>query len=110
LIRLGVDHDHAYSFSRTRMGTWAVALSPIMRTTITIERLQKRGYEAMSNYYLKIASFLVVYPDFYRGTAVYETRTYSGVRGSPCQLTLAGQSTRLDKVLLNFRLCKYMYI
>ena len=58
LIRLGVDHDHAYSFSRTRMGTWAVALSPIMRTTITIERLQKRNYEAMSNYYLKIASFL----------------------------------------------------
>ncbi len=25
LIRLGVDHDHAYSWSRTRMGGWAVA-------------------------------------------------------------------------------------
>ncbi len=28
-------------------------------------------------------------------TAVYETRTYSGVRGSPSQVMLTGQSTRL---------------
>ncbi len=27
-------------------------------TTITVERLQKRGYESMSTYYLKIAPFL----------------------------------------------------
>jgi group II intron reverse transcriptase/maturase len=58
LIRLGVDLDHAYSHSRTRMGTWAVACSPILKTTITVERLQKRGYEAMFSYYQQIAPFL----------------------------------------------------
>ena len=29
-----------------------------------------------------------------------QTRTYSGVRGSPCQCLLAGQPTRLAVVLL----------
>jgi len=58
LIRLGVDIEHAYSFSRSRMGTWAVAGSPILRTTITVERLQKRGYQSLFTYYIKIAPFL----------------------------------------------------
>lgn len=55
LIRLGVDHHHAYAWSRTRMGGWAVAQSPIMITTITLERLRKRGYEAMLDYYSKVS-------------------------------------------------------
>lgn len=55
LLRLGVDHNHAYAWSRTRMGGWAVAQSPIMLTTITLERLHKRGYEAMLDYYSKVA-------------------------------------------------------
>lgn len=58
LIRLGVDHEHAYSWSRTRMGGWAVAQSPIMVTTITLERLRKRGYEAMLDLYEKVAPHL----------------------------------------------------
>ena len=58
LMRLGVDLEHAYSHSRSRMGTWAVACSPILKTTITVERLQQRGYESMLAYYLKIAPFL----------------------------------------------------
>jgi len=58
LIRLGVDLEHAYSHSRSRMGTWAVACSPILKTTITVERLQRRGYEPMFVYYQKIAPFL----------------------------------------------------
>jgi len=58
LIRLGVDQEHAYSWSRTRMGGWAVAQSPILVTTITLERLCKRGYEAMFTYYEKIAPHL----------------------------------------------------
>jgi RNA-directed DNA polymerase len=45
LIRLGVDHDQAYAWSRTRMGGWAVAQSPILGTTINLARLRKRGYE-----------------------------------------------------------------
>ena len=55
LIRLGVDHDHAYAWSRTRMGGWAVAQSPILVTTITLNRLAKRGYESMLDYYLKVS-------------------------------------------------------
>ena len=66
---MGVDLDHAYQWSRTRMGGWAVAQSPILLTTITLERLRterselmstfknknilriKRGYEALLTYY-----------------------------------------------------------
>ena len=42
-------------WSRTRKGGWAVAQSPILVTTITLERLAKRGYESMLDYYLKVA-------------------------------------------------------
>jgi group II intron reverse transcriptase/maturase len=55
LIRLGVDQDHAYAWSRTRMGGWRVAQSPILITTITLKRLEKKGYESMLDYYLKVA-------------------------------------------------------
>jgi hypothetical protein len=33
------------------MGGWAVAQSPILRTTITIKRLEKRGYVNLIKYY-----------------------------------------------------------
>ena len=55
LLRLGVEKNHAYSWSRTRMGGWAVAQSPILITTITLQRLAKRGYESMLDYYYKVA-------------------------------------------------------
>ena len=58
LIRLGVDHNHAYAWSRTRKGGWAVAQSPILITTITLKRLEKRGYEAMLTLYSNIAPHL----------------------------------------------------
>lgn len=58
LIRLGIDQNHAYSWSRTRMGGWAVAQSPILITTITLKRLIKRGYESMLDYYKQVASQL----------------------------------------------------
>jgi RNA-directed DNA polymerase len=58
LIQLGIDQEHAYAWSRTRMGGWAVAQSPILVTTITLDRLRKRGYEAMLAYYEKIAPHL----------------------------------------------------
>lgn len=47
LIRLGIKPNQAYAWSRTRMGGWAVAQSPILGTTITIKRLKKRGYIPM---------------------------------------------------------------
>ena len=51
LIRLGIDQDQAYAWSRTRMGGWAVAQSPILRTTITIKRLKRKGYVSLIEYY-----------------------------------------------------------
>lgn len=51
LIRLGVNQTDAFRWSRTRKGGWAVAQSPILVTTITLERLKKRGYESMFSYY-----------------------------------------------------------
>jgi len=55
LLQLGVDENHAYSWSRTRMGGWAVAQSPILVTTITLQRLAKRNYESMLEHYLKVS-------------------------------------------------------
>ncbi len=53
-MKLGVDRHHASAWSRTRKGGWAVAQSPILTTTITLERLKKRGYQSMLDYYLKV--------------------------------------------------------
>jgi RNA-directed DNA polymerase len=55
LIRLGVDPARAYAWSRTRKGGWAVAQSPILNTTITVERLTKRGYLSAWELYTRIA-------------------------------------------------------
>jgi hypothetical protein len=44
----------ARAWSRTRKGGWAIAQSPILTTTITLERLAKRGYESLLDYYLKV--------------------------------------------------------
>ena len=38
LMRLGVDYHHAFAWSRTRKGGWAIAQSPILTTTITLDR------------------------------------------------------------------------
>lgn len=54
LLQLGVDYHHAYAWSRTRKGGWAIAQSPILTTTITLERLAKRGYVSLLDYYLKV--------------------------------------------------------
>jgi hypothetical protein len=64
LLRLGVNPDDAYAWSRSRMGGWAIAQSPILKTTITIDRLEKRGYEALLTWYLKVAPHLKSYPLF----------------------------------------------
>ena len=55
LIRLGINPNQAYAWSRTRMGGWAVAQSPILGTTITIKRLKKRGYISMSELHNSIS-------------------------------------------------------
>jgi len=55
LMRLGIHNGQAYAWSRTRMKGWAVAQSPILVTTITLERLVKRGYESMIMYYENVS-------------------------------------------------------
>ena len=55
LIRLGVEPGKAYAYSRSRMGGWAIAQSPILVTTITVERLKKRGYTPMLDIYKQIS-------------------------------------------------------
>lgn len=51
LTRLGINPNQAYAWSRTRMGGWGVACSPILGTTITLKRLEKRGYRPLLHYY-----------------------------------------------------------
>lgn len=53
LIRLGVGKGLAYAWSRTRMGGWAVAQSPILGTTIKVALLKRKGYISMIDYYSK---------------------------------------------------------
>ena len=55
LIRLGVELQQAYMWSRTRMGGWAVARSPILGTTITVARLKQRGYIPLSEMYKSVS-------------------------------------------------------
>ena len=52
----GVQQGMAYAWSRTRMGGWAVAQSPILGTTITIQRLEKRGYVSMISMYKQVST------------------------------------------------------
>jgi RNA-directed DNA polymerase len=51
LIRLGVNPTDAYRWSRSRLGGWAIAQSPILNTTITLVRLRLSGYESLLDWY-----------------------------------------------------------
>jgi len=55
----------AYTCSRTRKGGWAIAQSPILTTTITLERLGKRGCACMNDDYEKVSPMFnePLYPD-----------------------------------------------
>jgi group II intron reverse transcriptase/maturase len=62
LIRLGVDPEHAYAWSRSRKGGWAIAQSPILGTTITVKRLEKRGYISLLELYNQIKPYTALFP------------------------------------------------
>jgi group II intron reverse transcriptase/maturase len=53
--QLVVEQVQAYAWSRSRMGGWAIAQSPILGTTITLDRLKKRGYVALLDVYNQIS-------------------------------------------------------
>ena len=52
-IRLGIERGRAYSWSRSRLGGWRIAQSPMMKTTVTLERLEKRGYLSFTKQFAK---------------------------------------------------------
>ena len=54
-MQLGVERGQAYAWSQSRMGSWAIAQSPILDTTITVDRLKLRGYESLLDIYKRIA-------------------------------------------------------
>jgi len=54
---------------------YTIAQSPISGTTLTPKRLKQRGYKAMLDVYIETQPIIL-------RTAVYETRTYGGVRGA----------------------------
>ena len=54
---MGIAPETARLWSNTRMGGWATARSPILKTTITISRLVRRGYQAMTTVYDSITPY-----------------------------------------------------
>jgi len=57
LIRLGVKPNQAFAWSRSRMGGWRIAQSPILGTTITIDKLNKRGYISLVSLYHLVSNY-----------------------------------------------------
>jgi group II intron reverse transcriptase/maturase len=53
-IQLGRTPNEAYSWSRSRLGGWRIANSPMMKTTVTNERLEKRGYQSILKTFEKL--------------------------------------------------------
>ena len=53
-LQLGIESSWARRFAWSRKGGWAIACSPIMGVTVTIERLRKKGYIPFLEYYLSV--------------------------------------------------------
>lgn len=74
------------------MGGWAIAQSPILGTTITVDRLKKRGYTSLLEIYKSIAPQLN--EPLYTRPAWFTlsgAEGYSGVRGVPVSHWLTGR-------------------
>ncbi len=63
-IRMGIRAGMAYAWSRSPMGGWAQACSPIMKTTVTIKRLKRRGYIEFVEYFQRFSHSLSYKLDF----------------------------------------------
>ena len=51
LRKLGIPADRAYQWGNSRLGYWRIAGSPILKCSITNERLAAAGYFSILNYY-----------------------------------------------------------
>ena len=54
LIKLGIAKYKAWEYANTRKGYWRTAKSPILKTSITNERLKQAGYMFFTEYYRKV--------------------------------------------------------
>jgi len=54
LIKLGIPKQKAWEYANTRKGYWRTAVSPILKRSITNERLNQAGYFFFSDYYSKV--------------------------------------------------------
>jgi len=54
LVKLGVKKQKAYEWAYTRKGSWHIAGSYILDTTITTERLRLAGYVFLSDHFNKV--------------------------------------------------------
>ena len=52
--QLGVSASWSRRYAYSRMGGWAIACSPIMKTTVTEVRLRQRGYIPFMEYFHKV--------------------------------------------------------
>ena len=51
LRKLGIPADKAYQWGNSRLGYWRIAGSPVLKCSITNERLAVAGYFSILNYY-----------------------------------------------------------
>ena len=54
LVQLGADNQKAWEFANTRKGYWRISNSPILKCTLTNERLDKLGYLTLTKEYLTL--------------------------------------------------------
>jgi len=53
-LQLGMSPSWARRFAYSRRGGWRLSCSPVMKMTVTEERLRQRGYIPFLEYYLKV--------------------------------------------------------
>lgn len=58
--QLGVSHAWAMRYAWSRKGGWRLSCSPVMRMTVTEERLKQRGYQSFKDYYHQVRQTGVV--------------------------------------------------
>ena len=56
LRKLGIPADKAYQWDNSRLGYWRIAGSPVLKCSITNERLAAAGYFGILNYYESLHS------------------------------------------------------
>ncbi len=91
------------------MGGWAVAQSLILITTVTLERLKKRGYEPMLDHYSKVSPQLnePLYTRPVRTVVVCHERRTDKLFGDAIQMMREGPSKPVFRHRNQTALCSF---